>query len=115
MTTNKWTRDDVWTILRTNDDQVGRAVVALYQRQTEDEQQTSNTNERNGAGFNGVDAPFLSSIAEQYLRKGYLTAKQADATRKTIKKYIGQLTEIANQREAAKHEHGIVSSEIAGQ
>lgn len=98
-----WNKEDIWTILRTNDDQLGRALVALYNRQTEDEQQTSNTSERNGQGFNGVDAPFLSSLAEQYIRKGRLTEKQADAARKAIKKYIGQLTEIANERAAEKY------------
>lgn len=97
-----WNKEDVWTVIRTNDDQLGRALVALYNRQTEDEKETSNTNERNGAGFNGVDAPFLSSLAEQYLRRGYLTEKQVNAARKTIKKYIGQLTDIANEREVRK-------------
>lgn len=97
-----WTRESLWQVLETNNDQLGRAIVALYNRQTEQEQDSTQTVEANGIGFNAVDAPFLTSIARGYKQYGRLTDKQAAATRKAIKKYIGQLVTIANEREAYK-------------
>lgn len=93
----KWTKEQIKQVLDQNDDQVARALVRLYARQTADERTTKTTNETNGQGFNGVDAPFLSSLAEQYIRKGYLTERQTQTARKSIQKYIGQLTAIANE------------------
>lgn len=99
----KWNAENVWLILRTNDDQLGRALVALYARQTEDEQEAKVTGHSNGLGFNSVDAPFLSSVAESFNKYGRLTEKQADAVRKCIKKYLRQLVDIANQKVGEKN------------
>lgn len=98
----KWNRENLWQVLEVNNDQLGKALLALYQRQTDAEKETHNTNEANGIGFNGVDAPFLSSCAEGVKKYGRLTDKQATSVRKALKKYIGQLVDIANEREAYK-------------
>ena len=58
--------------------------------------------DHNGIGFNGVDAPFLSSCAEGVKKHGKLTQNQATHVRKALKKYLGQLVEIANERHAYK-------------
>ena len=74
-----------------------RAVVAIYKRQTNEEQQVQETKELNGRGFNGRDAFILSSFAKQYLAKGYLSHKQIAIARRKMIKYCGQLVAIAKQ------------------
>ena len=93
-----WTKETLWAILEVNDNQLAKALVALYNRQTEDEQETKETRERNGVGFNGVDGQFLSSIAEGFKKYGRLTDRQVVAVRKSLKKYCGQLVDIANSK-----------------
>lgn len=94
----KWTKETLWAILEVNDDQLAKALVALYNRQTEDEQETRETTEQNGVGFNGVDGKFLSGVAEGFKKYGRLTDGQKKAVRKSLKKYCGQLVDIANSR-----------------
>lgn len=89
--------DDFWA---------ARAVLAIYARQTADEQQTDETRHENGVGFNGRDAEFLSSIAKQLQERGFtketrdrvpLSYKQLAAIRKSMKKYAGQLARIVRE------------------
>lgn len=76
-----------------------RAVVAIYERQTADEQSTESTNHHNGRGFTGADASFLSSIAKVIIEKRYsLTERQLNCTRKKMVKYTGQLVKIARHQ-----------------
>ena len=91
-----WTKETLWAVLEVNDDQLAKALVALYNRQTEDEKETKETTEQNGIGFNGVDSTFLSSVAENYKKYGRLTENQTKAVRKALKKYCRQLVDIAN-------------------
>lgn len=93
-----WTKEQVRNILLTNDDQLAKAVVLLYRRQTADEQRVGETRHRNGVGFNGTDAQILSSFAKFYMRTGFLTPKQLFIARKKMPKYAGQLADIANER-----------------
>lgn len=91
-----WTIEEIKTLVLTNDKMVARSVVVLYERQTASEQSAQETHERNGVGFNGVDAPILSSFAEFYKARNYLTEKQVALARKKLTKYARQLTAIAN-------------------
>lgn len=91
-----WTKDQMKEILMKHDDQVGKALVKLYECQTKDEQRAHETKVVNGIGFNGVDAEILSSFAEFYKNRGYLSPKQLVVARKKIMKYAGQLCKIAN-------------------
>jgi len=47
---------------------LGRALVALFERQTESEQSTNNTHLHNGAGFSGADAKSGSLTAKYFLK-----------------------------------------------
>ena len=96
MTTKNWTIEEIRNLLEESDKAVARAILAIYGRQTASEQATETTSESNGVGFNGVDAPFLSSLAKFYEEKGYLSPKQVSYGRKKIRKYAGQLVNIAN-------------------
>ena len=91
-----WTVEEVKVLLAESDKAVARAILAIYNRQTEDEKAIKETSESNGVGYNGVDANFMSSLAQFYQSKGFQTAGQVKYGRKAIVKYAGQLTEIAN-------------------
>lgn len=92
----QWDIEKIKKLLETNDKAVSRAIVALYERQTEDEKNRENTVEKNGVGFNGFDAKFFSSLAQQIQSGRTLSQKQIAFARKGIMKYSKQLAEIAN-------------------
>ena len=77
-----------------------RAVLVLYECQTEDEKTTEETTENNARGFTGYDANFLSSLAKRLLEGRPLTAKQLSSCRKALRKYSGQLWRIAQAKGA---------------
>jgi hypothetical protein len=77
--------------LDTNPLAVEKALVLLYRRQTAGEQMQHETVEDNGVGFNGIDAPFCSSLAEWVLKGRHLSEKQLAFGRKKVRKYVGQL------------------------
>jgi hypothetical protein len=93
--------------LESDDRWVQRALVALYKKQTADEQSTESTRHTNGVGFAQNDAAFLSSLAKQVLAGRTLSAKQihfarfSRTGRPRIMKYARQLAEIANERASA--------------
>ena len=93
-----WTKEDIRELLLTDDKAVARGVVAIYNLQTEDEQNVGETSVKNGVGFNGVDANFMSSIAQFYMRRNFLSPKQVEFARKKLLKYSNQLTMIANAK-----------------
>ena len=91
-----WTEDEIRNLIQTNDKVLYGALKKIYAEQTADEQADGETNHRNGVGFNGVDAPILSSFAEFLNRAGFLTPKQRAIARKKLAKYNKQLTKLAN-------------------
>ena len=75
-----------------------RALIAIYNNQTAEEQSAGETKEDNGIGFTGVDAGILTSFAEFYLANKFLSPKQMTILKNKIGKYSGQLIKIANLR-----------------
>lgn len=96
--TRTWKKEEVRDLLKRNDEAVRRGIVAVYRLQTESEKVAGVTQEDNGVGFNGLDAPFLTSLAQQILRGKTLSQRQMTAGRKAVLKYAGQLARIANGR-----------------
>ncbi len=92
----EWTVDEIKNLLSTNDKMVCRSLMKLYELQTADEQADQETHIRNGVGFNGYDAPLLTSFAQFFNQTGFLTMKQTAICRKMLMKYAKQLTNIAN-------------------
>jgi len=45
----------------------------------------------NGMGFSGIDAKILTSIADWYIKTGFMSEKQAVLVAKKMKKYHKQL------------------------
>lgn len=100
-----WTKEQIINLLDTSEKAVTRAVVAIYKRQTANEQQTKTTKERNNVGFNQVDANYLSYCAQYALKSGKcLSGKHLERARLKIKKYWAQLLEIANEATPAPKE-----------
>ena len=77
--------------LSTNSSQALKALVVLFNRQTEDEKAEEHTRHFNEVGFNHNDAKFLTSVAKQYLNSGHLTPNQIEWVMKLVPKYAGQL------------------------
>ena len=96
MTDKIWTKIEIKAKLEADNVWLCRGLVAIFKKQTADEQRDGQTHEDNGIGFNGVDAEILTSFAMQYVERGFLTPKQITITRKKMLKYAGQLTKIAN-------------------
>lgn len=91
-----WTEDEIRNLIQKNDKVLYGALRRIYAEQTADEQASGETNHQNGVGFNGVDAPILSSFCEFLNRTGFLTPKQKTLARKKLVKYNKQLTRLAN-------------------
>jgi ribosomal protein L16/L10AE len=96
MDSKTWTKEEIREGINSSVKWLVRGVVALYERQTKDEQSSEHTRHRNGQGFNSRDAEFMTSIAKQILAGRNLTEKQINAARRVIGKYCGQLAKIAN-------------------
>ena len=91
-----WTEEEIKNLIQTNDTVLYGALKKLYACQTADEQNAGETREQNGVGFNGVDAPIMSSFCEFLNKTGFLTPKQKAIARKKLVKYNKQLTKLAN-------------------
>lgn len=109
-----FTKEDIYALLTANDLAVVRGLEALYLRQTADERSSETTKYSNGVGFSGPDANILSSFARQIAKwraekvetglNQYpfpLSPKQLSLARYKVRKYAGQLADIANAKAAA--------------
>ena len=81
--------------ITTNDERAIKAMLRIYEKQTESEKVSATTSSLNGVGFTGNDAEILTSFCNQYLQRGFLSAKQMVLLKKKIGKYAGQLTRLA--------------------
>lgn len=81
---SKLVSDDKWAL---------RALTIVFDNQTLAEQDSGVTIERNGRGFTGPDAEFLTSLAGQAKRIGQLSAKQMGFLHRLIPKYHAQVIE----------------------
>jgi hypothetical protein len=85
-------------LLSTNNRAVERAIVVLYERQTEDEKHESKTRHLNGVGFSGAHSRLGSYYARWILSGKSLGGKHLVRARAIVLRYCGQLCDIANQR-----------------
>lgn len=97
-----WTKEEIAHLIMTDERWTVRALLALFARQTEDEQLHEETHWNNNMGFMACDASYLSRMAKAAKQWGRLTEKQLHTVRyrrngkPRIKVYAGQLTKIAN-------------------
>ena len=111
--TRKWLKTYVETQPRAKvEKMVGRALVALLNRQTAEEQTSNDTREENGIGFSGADARSGSITAKSFIKyNGKLLDWQLDKWTKAarngyprISKYHRQLNEIALEKQPRRNE-----------
>jgi len=103
----QWTETEIKSLIETSDKMVCISLVQMYNQQTEDEKLYKETAHYNGVGFSACDSKILSSFAEFYLKKGYLSPKQIQTARPKLVKYRKQLVKLANAHElkkASKHD-----------
>ena len=74
-----------------------QGLVKIFDRQTQEEQQSRSTIMYNGIGFTGTDGRILSSLATQLQKKRYLSDKQMDIVYKKMPKYWGQIVKISDK------------------
>ena len=98
----KWTKEEIREKMATDGRWLIRGLLAIYDRQTFQEQANGYTVEDNGIGFNGVDAEILSSIALNYKTRNFISPKQLAIVQKKMPKYAKQLSRIANDNELMK-------------
>ena len=99
----KVTRESLVSLLeRKPEATVGRALVALFRKQTDSEKGGNTAEQDNGVGFSGADARSGSITAKYYIKHGYLMVWQVEAWTKPAKngyprlcKYVKQLNAIA--------------------
>jgi hypothetical protein len=96
------TKASIIALLARNDRAVEAAMVALYQRQTEDEQHTSSTTHSNGRGFNYQHAQRGTYYAKWVLSGRHLTGNHLTAAREMATYYARQLGGIADSKKQAK-------------
>jgi hypothetical protein len=85
--------------LATNDKWALRALIVIYERQTDAEKSASVTTESNGVGFSGADAEILTSFAKRVknfnpgvsLYASPLSPRQMEVLKNRIKKYAAQI------------------------
>jgi hypothetical protein len=96
MAQKTWTRTEIEALINSNDRAVERAMVAIWERQTRDEQATETTRHHNGIGFSGWTAKSGTYFAN-WVRSGRsLTGKHLAKARKIALHHAGQLTRLAN-------------------
>lgn len=95
-----WTREEITTMLNTSDRAVERAMVALWERQEEDERTDGNTRHRNGCGFAHSTVGSGTYFAN-WVRSGRrLTGHHLAKARRIAHFHAGQLTAMANIKSA---------------
>lgn len=91
------TRESICRLLDTNQRAVERAIVFLYNEQTESEKVTRSTQVHNNRGFNHAHARYGSFCARWILDGNSLTGGHVDKCRRIAKVYVRQLVERANR------------------
>jgi len=84
------------TKLGTNEAWAKKALLKIYDRQTQDEKSSESTHYHNNIGFTGADAHILSSFAKQLLYKKFLSPKQMAIVLRKMPKYCRQIMSISN-------------------
>jgi hypothetical protein len=102
---DEWTLDAVRELLDRSDKAVERAVVAIYRRQTEDEQAQHQTRWNNGIGFAACHARLGSYYAKWILSGRHLSGVHVERARKMVRHYAGQLHQIALAHQGTTPNH----------
>lgn len=98
MTTKVWTAKEIASKIATDQKWLEHAIVALWKRQTSDEQATRETRHLNNRGFSAAHAKHLTRAANWINSGHHLDGRYLERAREMTSHYVGQLVEIANGR-----------------
>lgn len=94
---NTYTKEQLLEKLETNVRWVERAIIAIYHRQTLDEQSNNTTKYHNNVGFSAAHARLGTYYARWLMINGnHLSGQHIEKARKIAIRYVGQLVDIAN-------------------
>lgn len=93
-----YTKEEIQHNLEFNPKWTERALVVLYQRQTEDEKRSGSTIVENKMGFNGSDSRYLTYCAKWVLGNNPLNEKHQKKCGKMLKKYWKQIKNIIESK-----------------
>lgn len=79
-------------------DKICRALMIVYDNQTEQEILRGKTIESNSVGFSSLDADILTKMAIFYQNRGFLSTKQLNIVKRLIPKYAGQILDSSIER-----------------
>jgi hypothetical protein len=99
----EYTKDDILALVRSNPSAVQRGILALYERQGEDERAFGIAKQRNRAGFSQGTAPVGTKLARALLAGRRLSDDQLAAAQSIVEFHAGQLARIANEQVAMRH------------
>jgi hypothetical protein len=105
---------EIHSLLLNNDKAVVRALICIYQRQTEDEQRNRETKHHNTIGFRANDAKYMTMAAQWALRNGTLDDFHMQKVRSKIMHYWRQLIEIAEEKNALRARMGKETVPLSG-
>lgn len=94
----QWNKEQIKSLLDENEMAVKVAIVRIYDRQTDEEKHQKQTIEENGVGFSSCDSFYLSQLALKAKAGKRFTDAEMAIGRNKIKKYAGQLADIANRK-----------------
>lgn len=94
----KFTEEAIKEKILHNDAWLFRGIIAIFNRQTEDEKRAEDTKHNNKRGFNSPDARRMTYYAKWILKHGHLDDPHKSIARKKMIKYVGQLTKLANHK-----------------
>lgn len=97
-----FTRQEIVTLLRSSPQAVARGIMALYERQLEDERSAGTARARNRSGFSISTAPDGTRIAQQLMRGQALSASDLQIAQGITEYHAGQLARIATELEAVR-------------
>ena len=86
--------DSIKERITTDDEFAIKCMLKIFSFQTEEEKVEDKSTKWNRVGFNGVDGQFLSSVSNQYIKKGKISVKQIKAMKKCMVKYAGQIDKL---------------------
>ena len=91
-------REFVKTKLSKDPEWAQRALLKIFEFQTQEEQKAEHTLYHNRVGFTGTDGKILSSFAKQLDRRGSLSEKQMYLLMKKMPKYWAQVVKISDEQ-----------------
>ena len=97
-----FTNQDQWEqylkqLVKSNDRALCKAIVLIYQNQTDEEQMKGQSLDDNYVGFTKWDAEEMTSIAQKIIHKQQLTKREIAKSRNKMQKYWKQLMVISKK------------------